>query len=145
MKHMDLSSLVVIIIEWGRQLYCIIFGKPFLTVQVKPIPQGDRSGKETKKLTAFTIANESSHDMDVKRIWFLTSFNRPIFFESLDSKMPIKLSENERITYPVPIEELKAALNQSAGETITEVVALDQTDHGNVGRFGKALQEAFSR
>ena len=59
--------------------------------------------------------------------------------------MPIKLSENDRITYPVPIEELKAALNQNVGETITEVVAFDQTEHGNVGRFGKALQEEFSR
>jgi len=141
-KNMNLSNLGVGICDACEQIYSIILRKQFLTVnKVQYTPQRDISGKVTEESITFTIANESSHDNEVQRIWFLTSFNRPIFSELIDSKMPVKMLVNDRATFSVPIEELKAALNR----TITDVVVLDKNERHNFGRIEQPAQEAFAR
>ena len=143
---MNLTNIVVGIIDACIQLYNIILRKPFLTVnKVQYSPQRDSSGKVTEELIAFTIANESCDEIEVQRIWFLTSFNRPIFSKVIDSKVPLKMLVNDRATYLVPIEELKAPLNKNVGETITEVVVLDKTEHQNIGRVDRVAQEELAR
>ena len=86
-----------------------------------------------------------SSEMEVQRIWFKTTFNRLIFSESIDAKLPLKISLNDRVTFPVPVEELKPALNPRIGDTITEVAVYDQNKRENVGRFSKAAQAALSK
>lgn len=143
---MNLSNIGVGIGDACEQLYSIILRKPFLTVnKVRYVPQRDSSGKVTEESITFTIANESSHDNEVQRIWFLTSFNRPIFSELIDSKMPVKMLVNDRATFSVPIAELKTVLNRSAEETITDIVVLDKNEHHNFGRIEQPAQEAFAR
>ena len=142
---MDFTKLVLDILEPLEQVYYIVCRKPFLTVKVQSAPQRDGSGQGTEASIVFTIINESCGDMEVQRIWFLTSFNRPVFSEFLDSKTPLKMMVNNRVTYSVPIEELKSALNKSVGETINKVVVFDQAGHQNSGRLVKALQEEFTK
>lgn len=140
---MDLTKIALDIIEAGRQVACIILRKPFLAIKIQSSPN-DVAGKEAGRLVTLTVANESSGDIDVKSISFLTSFNRSISSEVLDGELPASLKENDRVAYTVPIAELKAALNQTVGETITEVVVSDQAGRDNVGRFDKATQGIFS-
>ena len=85
------------------------------------------------------------HEIDIQRIWFLTSFNRPIFSELLDSKTPLKVLGKDRATYFLPMEELKAALNRSVGETIVQAVAFDRTEHKYFGRVDRVAQEEFAK
>ena len=145
MDNMDLTNLILDIFEVAIKTYSIIYKKPYLAVKVQYSPQRDRSGKVTKELMAFTIINESGPEIDAQRIWFLTSFNRPISSEFLDSKIPIKVWEKNRVTHFLPIEELKAALNKSAGETIIEAVVWDNAEHKHVGRVDKVAQEEFAK
>jgi hypothetical protein len=142
---MDLAKIVVDALDACQQLLFIILKKPFLSVKVQSAPQRGRPGQETEEPISFTIANESSSEMEVQRIWFRTSFNRLIFPESIESKLPVKMSLNDRVTYPMPVEELKTALNQNVGDTITEVVVYDQNKHENIARFNKAAQAEFSK
>ena len=58
--------------------------------------------------------------------------------------MPIKVLENDRATYLVPIEELEAALNRSVGETIVKAVVLDKKEYKHVGRVDKVAQEELA-
>ena len=142
---MDTTNLVLAIYEALVKTYSIICRKPYVAVEVVYAPQRGKSGEVTKELIAFTIINRSGPEIDVQRIWFLTSFNRPIFSKSIDAKMPIKVPGKRRATYFVPIEELKAALNKSVGETITEAVVFDKTEHKHVGRVDKVAQEEFAK
>lgn len=142
---MDLTNLVLAIFEAFVKTYSVICRKPYATAEVKYAPQRDRSGEVTKELIAFTIINGSSPEIDVEKSWFLTSFNRPISSKLIDSKMPIKVLGKRRATYFVPMEELKAALNKSVGETITKTVVFDKTEHKYTGRVDKVTQEEFAR
>lgn len=142
---MDPTNLVLAIFEALLKAYSIICRKPYVTVEVVYAPQRDRSGEVTKELIAFTIINESSPEIDVERVWFLTSFNRPISSKLIDSKMPIKVLGKRRATYFVPIEELKAALNKSVGETIIKAVVFDKTERKYVSRVNKVAQEEFAK
>jgi len=145
-RNVNLNNFALDISDAIAQVYSIILRKPFLTVKkVKYTPQRDRSGEVTRELISFTVVNESCHDIDVQRIWFLTSFNRQIFSDSIDAKMPVKMPENDRATYFVPVEELKAALNKIVGETITKVVAFDKAGHPNTGRVDQVAQEVFAK
>ena len=141
----NLTNLVLDIFEVAVKTYSIICKKPYVTVKVQFTPQRDRAGKVTKELIAFTIINESGPEIDVQRIGFLTSFNRLLLPEFLDSKLPIKVLGKDRATYFLPIEELKAALNKSVGETIVEAVVFDKTEHKHVGRVDKVAQEEFAK
>jgi hypothetical protein len=144
--NMNLSDIALDVFDALKQIYFIIFRKPFLTVnKVQYTPQRDESGKITEELISFTIVNDSCREIDVQRIWFMTSFNRPVFLESFDSKTPVKMLENDRITYSLPVEELKAVLNKNVGETITGVIVLDKAEHQNVGRVKIQVQEIFTK
>lgn len=142
---MDLTNLILDIFEIVIKTYSIILRKPYVTVKVQYAPQRDRAGEVTKELFAFTIINESGPEIEVQRVWFLTSFNRPISSESIDSKIPIRVWKRNRTTYFLPIEELKVALNKSAGETIIEAVALDNAERKHVGRVNKLAQVEFAK
>ena len=139
--NMDIDNLVLGISEVFTKTYSIIFTRPYATVKVKFRPQVDGDDKATKESIEFTIINESFGEIDVQRIWFLTTFNRPVFSEFIDSQMPIKVLENDRATYFVPVEELKASLNRSVGETIVKAVVLDKNEYKHVGRVDKEVQE----
>lgn len=142
---MDIDNLVLGISEVFTKTYSIIFTKPYATVKVRFRPPRDGPDKATNESIEFTIINESFGEIDVQRIWFLTSFNRPVFSEFIDSQMPVKVLENDRATYFVPVEELKAALNRSVGETIIKAVVLDKNEYKHVGRVGKEAQEQIAR
>jgi len=142
---MDITNLVLDIFDVFVKTYSIICRKPYATAEVMYAPQRDRAGEVTKELIAFTIINESSPDIEVQRVWFLTSFNRPVSSKLIDSKMPIKVLGKRRATYFIPIEELKAALNKSVGETIIKAVVLDKTEHKHVSRVDKVAQEEFAK
>ena len=142
---MDLTKIVLGILEIFKKTYYLISLKPYATVKVQLIPQRDTPGKITEELIALTIINECFGEIDVQRIWFLTSFKRQIISESINLKIPVKVLENDRATYYMPIEELKTALNKSVGETITEAVVFDKNEHKHVGRVDKAVQEEFSK
>ena len=58
--------------------------------------------------------------------------------------MPIKVLEDGRATYFVPIDELKAAMNKSVGETIIKAVVFDKNGRKHVGRVDKAVQGEFT-
>ena len=143
--NMDLNNLVLDISEVFRKTYSIIRTKPYATVKVRFAQQGEGAGKVIEELIALTIINEGFGVIDVQKVWFLTSYNRPIYSESIDSKMPIKVLENDRATYFIPIEELKMLLNRSAGETITRAVVLDKAEHKYEGRVDKVAQEEFTK
>ena len=135
---MDFESIAVDSIDASVQLLFIILRKPFLTVdKAQYVPQ--------KESIEFTVANESSHENDIQKIWLLTSYNRPIFSEAIDSKLPVKMLVNDRVTYSLPVEELRAILNKGAGETITDVVVLDKNGRQNVGRLKKSAKEALAK
>ena len=142
---MDLTSLVLDISEEVVKIYSIICNKPYVTAEVVYVPQKGKSGEVTKEEIAFTIINEGELEIEVQRIWFLTSFNRPIFSKYVDSKMPIKVRRKDRATYFVPIEEFKAALNKSFRETIVKTSVLDNMGHPHIGRIDKATQEEFAK
>lgn len=142
---MDPTSLLLDILRAVIKTYSIIRNKPYVTADVVYVQQRDKSGKVTKELIAFTIINESGPEIEVERIWFLTSFNRRIFSKHVDSKMPIKVRKKDRATYFVPIEEFKTALNKSIGETIVKAVVVDKTGHMHVGGVDKVAQEEFAK
>jgi hypothetical protein len=142
---MDSTKLVLDILEPLEQVYDIVCRKPFLTVKVQPAPVPAGSGEVTEPSIAFTIINESAKDMEVRRVWFLTSFNRPIFSDFLDAKMPLKMVVNDRVSYSVPIKGLKSALNTGVGETISKVVVANQTGRQNSGRLSEGIQAAFTK
>ena len=142
---MDLTSFVLGILEVFLKTYSIILKRPYVTVKVQYAPQRDRSGTVTKELFALTIFNESTPEIDVQRVWFLTSFNRPVFSELVDSKMPLKVLRRGRATYFMPMTELKAALNRNVGETISQAVVFDQNGHKHLGRVDRVAQEEFAK
>ena len=142
---MDLTNLVLDISEAIVKIYYIIRNKPYVTAEVLYIPQRDKSGEVTKEEIAFTIINGSGPEIEVQRVWFLTSFYRHIFSEYIDSKMPVKLRGKDKATYFVPIEEFKPALNKNVGETIIRTVVLDNMEHMHVGRIDKVTQEELAK
>ena len=141
---MDLTNIVLDIIEAFTKAYAIILRKPYITVKVQHAPKRDRSGEVTKDMVAFTLINEGFTEIDVQKVWFLTSFNRLVSAKSVDSKLPVKVLENDRINFIVPVEELKATLNKRVRETITRVVVFDKAEHRYVGRVDKITQEALA-
>ena len=142
---MDYTKLALDIIEPLEQVLLIVRRKPFLTVKAQSTLQGHTSAEANEASLVFTVFNKSSHDIELQNIWFLTSFNRPIFSELLDSKMPVKMLENDRVTYSIPIVELKSALNKSIGETINRVVIFHSSGRQNSGRLSKAIQEELTK
>jgi hypothetical protein len=142
---MDLTNILLDVLEQCNRVYAVILRKPYITVKVQYAPRRDRAGKVTQEMIAFTIINDGFVENEIQRAWFLTSFNRPVFSELLDSKMPLKVSGRDRDTYFMPAEELKAALNRGIGETIARAVALDGTEHKYTGRVDKKVQEEFAK
>jgi len=142
---MDYSSLVLDIFEAFIKIYSTILNKPYVRADVVYVPIKGKSGKVTKEEIAVTIINESGPEIEVKRIWFITSFNRPIFSKYVDSKMPIKVPRKDRTTYFIPIEEFKAMLNKSVGDTIIKAAVLDNTENIHVGRVHKVAQAELAK
>lgn len=144
-EPMDATRLVLDTYEAFVRAYSAIFRKQYVAVKVQLVPQRDKSEPGTKELIAFTIINESGPDIEVQEAWFLTSFNRRIFSKFIDSKMPIKMRRKDRATYFMPIEELKATLNERVGETITEAVVFDKTQHQHIGRVDEAVEVELAK
>jgi len=142
---MDYSSLVLNIIEASTKIYSIILNKSYATVEVVYVPQRGKSGELTKEEIALTIINESGPEIEVQRVWFLTSFNRPIYSEYVDSKMPVKVRKKDRAIYFAAIDEFRAALNKNAGETIIKAAVLADTEHIHVGRIHILAQKEFAK
>ena len=142
---MELDNIVLYFLEAAQKMYSVILRKPYVTVKVQYAPQRDRDGKVTKDLFAFTIINASSPEVELKKGWFLTSYNRPVYSEAVDSKFPVKVAGRDRITYFLPIEEIKNELNKNAADTIAEAVVSDETGRRYSSRVDKATQEEFAK
>lgn len=139
---MDLTKLALDIIEPLEQVYKIVLRQPFLTVNIEREP---KRGGNNKASIEFTVANEGSTDMEATRIWFLTSFNRPVYSATVDERTPLKMPVNARATFSVRLDEIKAELNSQMGETVKKVVVADQTGKLNSGRLNPAVQAEISR
>ena len=139
-EPMDATRLILDTCDAVVKAYSAFLGKQYVSVKVQLVPQRDKSSPETPELIAFTIINESGPDIEVQEAWFLTSFHRRVFSKFIDSKMPIRVRKKDRAVYFMPIEELKAALNERVGETVTEAVVFDKTQHQHMGRVDKALE-----
>lgn len=144
-EYMDINDFVLDIFDAVAKTYAVVRNKPYATGQILYIPQKGKSGEITKEEIALTVINEAGPQMEVKRVWFLTSFNRPVFSQYVDSRMPIKLRKKDRATYFVPIEEFKAALNKSIKETITKTVVLDATERQYAASVDKATQQQLAK
>lgn len=142
---MDATRLVLDTCEALVKVYSAFFGKQYVAVKVQLVPQKDKSRPETKGLIAFTIINESGPDIEVQEAWFLTSFHRRIFSKFIDSKMPIRVQKKDRAVYFMPLEELKAALNEKVGETITEAAIFDKSQHQHTGRVDKMVELGLAK
>ena len=94
---MDLTKIVLDILEIFKKTYYLISLKPYATVKVQFIPQRDTPGKITEELIALVIINECFGEIDVQRIWFLTSFKRQIISESINSEIPVKVLEKQSL------------------------------------------------
>jgi len=141
---MNPTNLLLDIFDACIKIYSVICRRPHVTARVQFTPQRDRSGEVTKELMALTIINESSPEVDVQEVWFLTSFKRPVSSTHIDAKLPVKVRGRDRTTYFVPFEDLKAALNKNVAETIAEVVILDKTGRKHIGRVGRAAAAEFA-
>lgn len=139
---LGLTKLSLDIIEPLEQVYKIVLRKPFLTVNIEREPK--RAGNN-KASIEFTIANESSTDLEAKRVWFLTSYNRAIYSEAADAKTPLEMPVNARATFSVRLDELKASLNSQSGETVNKVIVADQDGGLHSARLSPALQEELAR
>ena len=135
---MDLNNYMVRVLELFKKAFSIILSKPYATVKVSCSPQKDNADIE------FSIINESFKDIEVNSICFLTNYNRQVPSAYLDSRMPITVPEDGRVTYSIPIEELRASLNKSVGDRITRALVFDQTQHKHIGFVDKAAQEAIA-
>ena len=138
---MDINDFFLDILDAAAKTYAVVCKKPYATGQMVYVPRKEKSGEVTKEEIALTIINEAGPEMEVKRVWFLTSFNRPVFSQLVDSKMPIKLRKKDRATYFIPIEEFKAILNKRIGDTIAKTVVLDTTERQYVARVDKVTQQ----
>ena len=142
---MEPPKFVLDILELFKRAYFLILQKPYATVKIEYMPQRDTSDKITEELITLTIINECFGEIDIQGFWFLTTFNRQVFSESVNSKIPVKVPENDRATYYIPIKELKNTLNKSVGETITKAVVFDQNEYSHIGRVAKEIQEIFAK
>lgn len=132
-------------IRISQKTYAIIFQKPYATVKVQFLPPQERHGKVNKEKVAFNIINASCGDIDVQGVWLLSSYNRQIFSKTLDAQIPFRVVEDGRVTFVVPVAELKAALNRSVDDTITEALVYDKNGHKHAGRVDPAVQEELAR
>ncbi|MFC1942581.1 hypothetical protein ACFLWU_05120 [Chloroflexota bacterium] len=142
---MDLTKLVLDIIDLFIKAYSIVLIKPYATVKLEYLPEKGSSGKATQASLSLNIINDGIPDIDVQKIWLVTSYNRIVFSEFLDSKTPVLVAEDDRVTYSIPIQEIKSALNRKVGDTIIKAVALDKNGRQHVGRVNKATQEELAR
>ncbi len=142
---MNATNLILDTFDSFTKMYSAFCRKSYVSVKVQLVPSKDKSNPADKRLVAFTIINESGPDIEVEEAWFLTSFNRRILTGYIDSKMPEKILSKDRAIYFVPLEELKAALNKSVGETITQAAVFDKTQRIHTGRVDKAVEREFAR
>ena len=137
---MDPTRLVLDTAEAFVKAFSAALGKSFVTVKVRLVTPKDRTDPEAKDQVSFAIINESGPDIEVQEAWFVTTYNRRIFSTVLNSKMPIRVRKRDRATYFLPIEELKAALNERVGETITQAAVFDKTGHQYQSRVDSAFE-----
>jgi hypothetical protein len=123
---MDPSRIVLDIGDVFVRTYSSALGKPHATVRVQLVPQIDKSEPESKPLLAFTIVNQSSPDIEVRQAWFMTNYNRRVFSEFINSRLPVIVRGKNQATYFFPFEELKATLNEATKETITQAFIYDK-------------------
>jgi hypothetical protein len=119
--------------------------KSYVRIRIRLIPQRGETTPETPKLIDFTIINESGPDIEVQEAWFLTSFRRHIFSQAIDSRLPVTVRSKDRVTFFVPYEELKAALNERVKETITHGVVFTKTQRQYQSRIAEALEKELAR
>ena len=143
---MDATNLILDTLDAFTKMYSAFCRKSYVAVKVQLVPSKDKSNPAAKELVALTIINESGPDIEVEEAWFLTSFNRRILTTYIDSKMPEKVLSKDRAIYFIPLEELKAALNKSIGETITQAAIFDKgAQRVHAGRVDKAAELEFAR
>ena len=111
-------------------------GKPFATVRLQ---LAARKSESEPRLLAFTIVNESTPDIEVRKAWFLTNFNRQIFIDFITSRLPVTVRGNNQSAYFFPFDDLKATLNSK--ETIIQAFIYDKGEHVFSGRVDEAVEK----
>jgi hypothetical protein len=142
---MDATRLVLDIYDAFVKAYSAFFRKQYITIRVRLIPQREQSNPETPKEIAFSVLNESGPDIVVQEAWFLTSYRRRVFSQTIDSKMPINVRSKDRTTHFLPFDELKSALNGHIKETITHAVVFDKNQHQYQSRIDEALEKELAK
>jgi len=142
---MDAARIVLDIYDAFVKAYSAILGKQYVSVKVQLVPQKDTFDQDDKKLIAFTIINESGPEIEIQEAWFLTSFNRRVFSEVLNSRMPVRIRSRDREIYFLPAEDLKAALNEKVGETIAQAAVFDNAQRKYSGRVDRLAELEFTR
>jgi len=142
---MNVTNLLLDILEAAQKTYARLLRKPHVTVRVQYAPKKDRTGQIMQEMFALTIINESGPAIDIGKAWLLTSFNRPIFSELIESKLPVKIPTQDRCTSFLPMDDLKAVLNKKVKETYLEAVVTDSTGHQYTGRVDVTAQDMFAR
>jgi hypothetical protein len=143
--RMDATRLVLDTYDTFVKVYSAFCRKQYVTVKVRLIPQRGKSNPETPKEIAFSILNESGPDIVVQEAWFLTSYRRRVFAQSIDSKMPINVRSKDRTTHFLPFDELKSALNERIKETITHAVVFDKNQHQYQSRIDETLEKELAK
>jgi len=132
-----------ILLDVGDKLvktYSNATGKPFATVRLQLAAQ---KSETDPKLLAFTIVNQSSPDIEVQKAWFLTNYNRQIFLEFINSRLPVIVRGNNQAAYFFPYDDLKTTLNPN--ETITQAFIYDKEEHIYSGRVDEAVEISLAR
>lgn len=143
---MDAATRIVLdIYDTFIKLLSAVLGKSYVSIKVQFMPQKESSNPGVDKRLAVTFINESGPDIEIKEAGFLTSFNRRIFSETLNTRMPVRIRSKDREIYILPAEELKAQLNEKVGETITQAVVYDRAQNKFSGRVDKQVEAEFTR
>ncbi len=143
-KPVDLSNIALDISDAIKKTYFIILAKPYADVKFRLTTRKDASGKDGDFI-ALSVINTGFGEMEVQRVWFLTYYNRIVDSSFIDSKMPVKLAESDRVTYLVPVAELKVALNKGAGDSIAQAVVLDKKGNQFTGRLSETIQKQLAK
>lgn len=136
---MDINKLVLDISDLCIKAFNIVFQKPFLSIKAHISEDSDKRGN-----IDFKISNDSFGDLELNHIWFITSYNRPLYTELTDGLTPLKVSEDFGQVFSVPVEYLKNLLNKVDKEYITRIAVSDAKGKIFVNRLDSKAQKILS-
>jgi hypothetical protein len=139
---MDVNELLLDVFDAVEKIYSAMTNRSYVTGHLTYVPPRSAPGEAAKEEIALTITNESGPGIEVKRVWFLTSYNRSVYSQLVDSKMPLRLRKKDRMTYFMTTDEFKPALDKAANkETFAKIVVQDDKERMHVSRINQSTQK----